>query len=153
MVVANPKGVEPGAATQDKAQPEGALIVVALALKGCDRVVCCADPLDAHACAVDASQWHTVKGAPRCAKRLDANEQLKVAEEKEIIIDQSRRDYTSTSVRAAIAYFVLNDMARVDPMYQFSLDAYVSLFTISLDKSARSDDLQVRGRGRGRRKG
>ena len=29
-------------------------------------------------------------------------------------------------------------------MYQFSLDAYVSLFTISLDKSARSDDLQER---------
>ena len=28
--------------------------------------------------------------------------------------------------------------------YQFSLDAYVSLFTISLDKSARSDDLQER---------
>ena len=62
---------------------------------------------------------------------------------------------TRCAYRASILYFLLADLARVDPMYQFSLDAYVSLFTISLDKSARSDDLQVRGRGlaRGRRKG
>lgn len=63
----------------------------------------------------------------------EVTEQLAVAEEKEIKIDQSRRDYTSTAVRAAIAFFVLNDMARVDPMYQFSLDAYVDLFNLSID--------------------
>ena len=34
-----------------------------------------------------------------------------------------------------MAYFVLDDMSRVDPMYQFSLDAYVDLFNLSIDSS------------------
>lgn len=35
-------------------------------------------------------------------------------------------------VRAAVLYFVLNDLGTVDPMYQFSLDAYAELFAVSL---------------------
>jgi dynein heavy chain len=31
--------------------------------------------------------------------------------------------YRSAAIRASLAYFVLDDMGRVDPMYQFSLDA------------------------------
>ena len=73
----------------------------------------------------------------------EVNEQLKVAEEKELIINQSRVEYTSASVRAAIAYFVLNDMARVDPMYQFSLDAYVDLFNLSIDSSRGAEEIAV----------
>jgi len=65
----------------------------------------------------------------------EVSQQLKVAEENEVKIDAAREGYRSAAVRAAIAYFVLNDMSRVDPMYQFSLDAYVDLFNQSIDKS------------------
>lgn len=41
-------------------------------------------------------------------------------------------------------FFVLNDMGRIDPMYQFSLDAYISLFILSIDKSHRSNKLEDR---------
>ena len=47
-------------------------------------------------------------------------------------------------MRAAILYFVLNDLAGVDPMYQFSLDAYTDLFLISIQKSAKTDKLEDR---------
>ena len=65
----------------------------------------------------------------------EVTQQLKVAEETEIKIDVAREGYRPAAIRSAIAYFVLNDMARVDPMYQFSLDAYVDLFNKSIQDS------------------
>uniref|UniRef100_A0A3B4AHB3 Dynein axonemal heavy chain 2 n=1 Tax=Periophthalmus magnuspinnatus TaxID=409849 RepID=A0A3B4AHB3_9GOBI len=38
----------------------------------------------------------------------------------------------------------LNDLGHIDPMYQFALDAYISLFNISLEKSKRSHKLEER---------
>uniref|UniRef100_A0A4W5QKC7 Uncharacterized protein n=1 Tax=Hucho hucho TaxID=62062 RepID=A0A4W5QKC7_9TELE len=38
----------------------------------------------------------------------------------------------------------LNDMGRIDPMYQFSLDAYIDLFNLSIEKSQRSHKLDER---------
>jgi dynein heavy chain len=69
-------------------------------------------------------------------------EQLIVAEEMERQIDTARLGYRSAAVRASIAYFVLDDMSKVDPMYQFSLDAYIDLFNLSIDRS-RAGSLDV----------
>src|SRR5438046_3087774 len=55
-------------------------------------------------------------------KKLDDN---KRAEKK---IDALRETYRACAVRASICFFVLSDMALVDPMYQFSLKAYIDLF-------------------------
>jgi len=74
----------------------------------------------------------------------EVTQQLVVSEQTEKKIDAAREGYRPSAYRASILYFLLADLARVDPMYQFSLDAYVGLFNISLDKSARSDDLQER---------
>lgn len=52
--------------------------------------------------------------------------------------------YRPCAQRASILFFVLNDMGRIDPMYQFSLDAYISLFILSIDKSHRSNKLEDR---------
>jgi dynein heavy chain len=60
---------------------------------------------------------------------------LKVAEVTEKKIDEARSGYKPISIRAAILYFILNDLARVDPMYQFSLSAYSDLFTQSIANS------------------
>lgn len=35
-------------------------------------------------------------------------------------------------------------MGKVDPMYQFSLDSYLSLFSMSLEKSQKSAKLEER---------
>ena len=52
--------------------------------------------------------------------------------------------YRSCAQRASILFFVLNDMGRIDLMYQFSLDSYIELFNISIDKSQRSAKLEER---------
>ncbi|CAB0007849.1 unnamed protein product [Nesidiocoris tenuis] len=54
------------------------------------------------------------------------------------------QEYDSIAKRAALLFFVLKDMALVDPMYQFSLDSYKSLFEISIKKSKKSDDIKER---------
>ena len=69
---------------------------------------------------------------------------VQVAEATAKQIETAAAAYKPCSVRAAILYFVLNDLAGVDPMYQFSLDAYNDLFLISIQKSAKSDKLEER---------
>lgn len=74
----------------------------------------------------------------------EVNQSLKVAEETSHKIEAASQLYRPCSVRAAVLYFVLNDLAQVDPMYQFSLDAYNDLFLISIRNSPKSDNLTER---------
>lgn len=71
-------------------------------------------------------------------------EQLQVSEQTEIKIDAAREGYRPCAQRASILFFVLNDMGKIDPMYQFSLDAYIDLFNNSIEKSQRSPNLEIR---------
>ncbi|XP_069502374.1 dynein axonemal heavy chain 2 [Ambystoma mexicanum] len=71
-------------------------------------------------------------------------EQLETSEQTEIKIDTAREAYRSCAQRASILFFVLNDMGRIDPMYQFSLDSYIDLFNLSIEKSKRSQKLDER---------
>ncbi|XP_012153483.1 dynein heavy chain 2, axonemal kl-2 [Megachile rotundata] len=71
-------------------------------------------------------------------------ESLVVSEQTEKEIDMAREEYRPCAQRAAILFFVLNDMSLIDPMYQFSLDAYITLFMLSIDKSPKSLKLTER---------
>merc|ERR1711871_18260 len=71
---------------------------------------------------------------------VEVNEQLVVAEETEKKIDAAREGYRIAAIRSAICFFALNAMNRVDPMYQFSLDAYVQLFELSIINSRSAED-------------
>eukprot|EP00752_Nemacystus_decipiens_P009956 g8879.t1 len=48
----------------------------------------------------------------------EVTQQLQVAEETAVKIDSAREGYRSAAIRASVAYFVLDDLSRVDPMYQ-----------------------------------
>ncbi|XP_055959532.1 dynein axonemal heavy chain 2-like, partial [Patella vulgata] len=74
----------------------------------------------------------------------EVSEQLQISEQTEAKIDAAREGYRPCAQRASILFFVLNDMSRIDPMYQFSLDAYIELFILSIEKSQRSSKLEER---------
>ncbi|XP_029311197.1 LOW QUALITY PROTEIN: dynein heavy chain 2, axonemal [Cottoperca gobio] len=74
----------------------------------------------------------------------EVSEQLESSEQTEIQIDSAREAYRPCAQRASILFFILNDMGRIDPMYQFSLDAYINLFNHSIEKSKRSHKLEER---------
>ncbi|XP_074107880.1 dynein heavy chain 2, axonemal kl-2 [Cotesia typhae] len=59
-------------------------------------------------------------------------------------IDKAREEYRPCSKRATILFFILNELYMIDPMYQFSLDAYISLFIHSIDKCPRKHKISER---------
>mmetsp|Transcript_18885 Transcript_18885/g.22437 ORF Transcript_18885/g.22437 Transcript_18885/m.22437 type:complete len:4042 (-) Transcript_18885:161-12286(-) len=60
---------------------------------------------------------------------------LSVAAATQIEIEAACEGYRSAAVRSSLVYFVLYDLSRVDPMYQFSLASYFSLFRQSISES------------------
>jgi dynein heavy chain len=74
----------------------------------------------------------------------EIKQQLTISEQTEIKIDHARQAFSPCSLRAATLFFGLNDLSLVDPMYQFSLESYIELFNLSIEKSIKSDDLQER---------
>jgi dynein heavy chain len=50
-------------------------------------------------------------------------------------IEDTRNLFRACGRQAAILFFVLNDMNKIDPMYQFSLDWYKSVFSKSIEES------------------
>ncbi|KAM4714769.1 dynein axonemal heavy chain 2 [Anableps anableps] len=74
------------------------------------------------------------------------SEQLETSEQTEQKIDSAREAYRPCAQRASILFFILNDMGLIDPMYQFSLDAYINLFNHSIAKSKQANALKLEGR-------
>lgn len=72
------------------------------------------------------------------------NERMIEAEQTAKLINQNRESYRSVAQRGSILYFVIADLALIDPMYQYSLEFFSRLFNRRLDKSEKSDVLQTR---------
>ncbi|KAM9836557.1 LOW QUALITY PROTEIN: dynein axonemal heavy chain 2 [Aulostomus maculatus] len=90
----------------------------------------------------DAQLVNTLQTSKETASEV--SKQLESSEETEIKIDAAREAYCSCAQRASILFFILSDMGCIDPMYQFSLDAYINLFNLSIEKSKRSHKLEER---------
>ena len=71
-------------------------------------------------------------------------ERLKVAEETEEKITLAREKYRPVAARGSVMYFVVADMAEVDPMYQFSLKYFKQLFNNTISVSEKNSDLAIR---------
>ncbi len=81
------------------------------------------------------------------ASKVKANEikeKQEIAEVTEKNIDEARQEYQPVSREAACLFFAISDLANIDPMYQYSLVYYIDLFTQSILKSEKSNNLPVR---------
>ncbi|MCO5581018.1 hypothetical protein L7F22_034894 [Adiantum nelumboides] len=67
-----------------------------------------------------------------------------LAEETEKNIDEARKAYAACGDSAAVLFFCISDLANVDPMYQYSLPWFSSLFVTSITSSEKSTDLKQR---------
>lgn len=72
------------------------------------------------------------------------SQRLKEAETTEAKISVAREKYRVVATRGSVLYFVLADMAEVDPMYQFSLKYFKQLFNNTIQNSEKADDLSKR---------
>lgn len=72
------------------------------------------------------------------------NERMVEAEKTAKMINENRENYRPVARRGSVLYFVVADLALIDPMYQYSLEYFSKLFNKRLEKSARSDVLEDR---------
>nr|CAB3508098.1 unnamed protein product [Spodoptera littoralis] len=79
-------------------------------------------------------------------KKTAADIEIKVEEGKKtaVQIDDAREKYRRAAARASLLYFILNDLYKIDPMYQFSLKAYSVVFKDALAKAEQAPELEQR---------
>jgi len=71
-------------------------------------------------------------------------ERMASAEQSMKQIDEVTELFRPVATRASIIYFVIADMANIDPMYQYSLQFFTALFQQRLSGSEKSSDAQER---------
>lgn len=57
------------------------------------------------------------------------------AKVNEVKINEAREHYRPVAVRASLLYFIMNDLNKINPMYQFSLKVgrhHSSVFVLSI---------------------
>nr|XP_018673081.1 dynein beta chain, ciliary [Ciona intestinalis] len=81
-------------------------------------------------------------------KRTSEEIEVKVVEAKqnEIKINEAREHYRSVAARASLLYFILNDLHKINPIYQFSLKAFKGVFIRSIELTEKFDDVDERVR-------
>ncbi|XP_074051552.1 dynein axonemal heavy chain 11 isoform X2 [Macrotis lagotis] len=79
-------------------------------------------------------------------KSTAAEIEVKVDEgkENEAKINEARDCYRPVAGRAALLYFVVNDLRKINPIYQFSLKAFNNLFHKAIQQSEKTEDPQER---------
>ncbi|KAL0232167.1 hypothetical protein PCE1_003163 [Barthelona sp. PCE] len=70
---------------------------------------------------------------------VSVTKSLHESEETAKNIDKIRNEYRDLANRGSIIYFVVSDMSNVDPMYQWSLNFFVSLFNLVIEKTKTGD--------------
>eukprot|EP00056_Hartaetosiga_gracilis_P013585 m.226506 g.226506 ORF g.226506 m.226506 type:complete len:4004 (+) comp13864_c0_seq2:104-12115(+) len=80
------------------------------------------------------------------AKILSDEIQVKqqAAEATQNKINENRKGYKPVAAHSAILFFVIADLANIDPMYQYSLTWFVNLFVASIAGSTKSKQLEKR---------
>jgi dynein heavy chain, axonemal len=71
-------------------------------------------------------------------------EKVKVAELTQNRIAKVRQGYLPVAFRAAQLFFCIADLAGADPMYQYSLDWYISLYESAIEQADKSKVLEER---------
>ncbi|XP_070629208.1 dynein axonemal heavy chain 9 isoform X7 [Bos indicus] len=79
-------------------------------------------------------------------KQTAAEVEKKVQEAKvtEVRINEAREHYRPAAARASLLYFIMNDLGRIHPMYQFSLKAFSIVFQKAVEKAAPGENLKER---------
>lgn len=77
-------------------------------------------------------------------KSNEVKKNLAESEETQKNIDEARSKCKPVATRGSILYFVIADLALIDPMYQFSLSYFNRLFNTVIDTSPKSDDFDER---------
>uniref|UniRef100_A0ACB8FVC2 Dynein heavy chain 11, axonemal n=1 Tax=Sphaerodactylus townsendi TaxID=933632 RepID=A0ACB8FVC2_9SAUR len=70
--------------------------------------------------------------------------EVREAKANEVNIDEARELYRPAAARASLLYFVVHDLSKINPIYQFSLKAFNTVFHKAVERAEASADIQER---------
>ena len=81
-------------------------------------------------------------------KKTAAEIEVKVRDAKKTSseIDTAREIYRKSASRASVLYFILNDLNKINPMYQFSLKAFSVVFDVAIQRAVMDENVEQRVR-------
>nr|XP_006635186.1 PREDICTED: dynein heavy chain 9, axonemal isoform X1 [Lepisosteus oculatus] len=74
----------------------------------------------------------------------EIEEKVKEAKVTEVKINEAREHYRPAAARASLLYFIMNDLNKIHPMYQFSLKAFSVVFQNAVLKAPPDETLKQR---------
>ncbi|XP_048221904.1 LOW QUALITY PROTEIN: dynein axonemal heavy chain 9 [Perognathus longimembris pacificus] len=79
-------------------------------------------------------------------KQTAAEVEKKVQEAKvtEVKINEAREHYRPAAARASLLYFIMNDLSKIHPMYQFSLKAFSIIFQKAVERATPNENVKER---------
>ncbi|XP_075374923.1 dynein axonemal heavy chain 17-like isoform X2 [Mycteria americana] len=75
---------------------------------------------------------------------MEIEEKVKEAKVTEVEINVARENYRPAAERASLLYFILSDLNKINPIYQFSLKAFNVVFEKAIQHTAPDDDIKQR---------
>ncbi|XP_054702261.1 dynein axonemal heavy chain 17 [Grus americana] len=75
---------------------------------------------------------------------MEIEEKVKEAKVTEVQINVARENYRPAAERASLLYFILSDLNKINPIYQFSLKAFNGVFEKAIQRTAPDDDIKQR---------
>lgn len=78
-----------------------------------------------------------------CAPCLFMQAKVADAEKTEKEIDITRSKYIPVATRTQLLFFCTTDLSNIDPMYQYSLEWYISIFLNSIASAEKSGVLRI----------
>ncbi|NWV39884.1 DYH17 protein, partial [Grantiella picta] len=78
----------------------------------------------------------------RTAKEIE--EKVKEAKVTEVQINVARENYRPAAERASLLYFILSDLGKINPIYQFSLKAFNGVFEKAIQRATPSEETKER---------
>lgn len=75
---------------------------------------------------------------------LGIEEKVKEAKITSAKIDEAREFYRPAAARASLIYFIMNDLCKINPMYQFSLKAFKVVFSKAIERAEPAEEIKQR---------
>ena len=75
---------------------------------------------------------------------MEIEEKVIEAKVTSIKIDEAREFYRIAAARASLIYFIMNDLCKINPMYQFSLKAFKVVFSKAIERAEPADEIKQR---------
>ncbi|XP_076154706.1 dynein axonemal heavy chain 17-like isoform X2 [Alosa pseudoharengus] len=90
----------------------------------------------------DTALVENLETTKRTATEIE--EKVREAKITEIKINEARENYRPASIRAALLYFILNDLNKINPIYQFSLKAFSVVFDVAITRTEPAEEVKQR---------